>query len=98
MFGINELKPRLTVTHDTVECPVLGCNWIVQRQHVRFLRSEQFFCPHHDIFISPTTFEYRSDQDNLLWNDEGDKALLKAVHQHKRESRMTRDNSEDALT
>jgi len=42
--------------------------------------------------------EYQTEADNLLWQDSEDLALLQAIKAVKRESRMVRDNSEDALT
>ena len=98
MYGIKELKSKIVVTDDTVECPVHGCTKVVPRQRKRFRRLPEFFCPHHNIFIGPSTFEYLNEEDNLLWRDPEDRAFLKAVYCHKRESRMARDNSEDALT
>jgi hypothetical protein len=55
-------------------------------------------CPDHKIYISPSTFEYDSEKENVLWQNEADLDLLKKVKKDKRESRIARDNSEDALT
>lgn len=98
MFGVSDLKPRLRITQTSVECPVMGCSQSVERQRRSFKREEQFCCPEHQIFISPTTFEYNSEVDNLLWKNAADLALLEAIKTVKRESRIARDNSEDALT
>ncbi|MFC1462959.1 hypothetical protein ACFLQU_05060 [Verrucomicrobiota bacterium] len=57
-------------------------------------REPEFFCPEHRIYISPSTFEYESDQDNILWDHD----LLNDHLKDKRESRIARDNSEDAKT
>lgn len=98
MFGIDRLKEKIETTETTVECPVKGCKTKVERQRHKFQRKRQFQCPVHKIYISPSTFEYEQEIDNLLWHDQEDIALLDAIKTVKRESRMARDNSEDALT
>lgn len=55
-------------------------------------------CPNHSIYISPSTWEYEEETDNLLWKDQSDLQLLSEIKVVKRESRMDHDNSEDALT
>ena len=62
------------------------------------LRTVIFLGPQHGIYISPSTFEYADEFDNLLWHDPADRELLAAFKPFKRESRLARDNSEDALT
>ncbi|MFZ4436859.1 MAG: hypothetical protein ACOYOS_00370 [Syntrophales bacterium] len=98
MFGIKDLKPKITLTQATVECPVKGCCRKVERQRRSFQREKQFLCPDHEIYISPSTFEYENEKDNLLWHHKADLDLLDDVKKIKRESRIARDNSEDALT
>jgi hypothetical protein len=98
MFGVHDLKPRIQMTETTVECPVIGCSKYVERQRDSFRRDERFRCPEHKIYISPTTFEYDKEENNLLWKNTADLALLEAIKTVKRESRMARDNSEDALS
>jgi hypothetical protein len=98
MYGIRDLKGRILITSDTVECPVTGCSNKVTRQRKTFRREEQYKCPVHDLYISPSTFEYPSMWDNMLWKDEEDVHLLNSIFAAKRESRMARDNSEDALS
>jgi hypothetical protein len=98
MYGAQTLKPKITITPTSVQCPVLGCKNSVERQRQHFRKEARFQCPKHQIYISPTTFEYPEELDNLLWKSEADQALLGAIKKVKRESRMTRDNSEDALT
>ncbi|MGD0072467.1 MAG: hypothetical protein ABSB71_13020 [Candidatus Bathyarchaeia archaeon] len=98
MFGANELKSAIKVTENFVECPVRNCKTIVPRQRRRFQRSDKFLCPEHAIYISPSTFEYKKQTENLLWNEEADLNLLKRIALVKRESRIARDNSEDAVT
>jgi len=98
MFGLGNLKPRLNVTDHHVECPVNGCRVRVPRQCRVFKPDPRFLCSDHRIYISPSTFEYENKLDNLLWTSAEDLALLSAIRGAKRESRMARDNSEDALT
>jgi hypothetical protein len=65
---------------------------------VSFKTEPDFLCETHGIFISPSTFEYADYRDNLLWRSDDDINLLDRIAKVKRESRMARDNSEDALT
>lgn len=62
------------------------------------MRTDAFKCPIHQIYISPSTFEYESDTDNLLWGSSTDLDIMERIARVKRESRMKRDNSEDAVT
>lgn len=98
MHGLDDLKTQLRVTDATVECPVLGCAHIVARQRKRFTWEERFVCPEHSICISPSTWEYEREEENLLWCSAEDLALLAAIKRDKREGRLRRDNSEDAVT
>jgi hypothetical protein len=98
MFGLKNLKPEITVTKDSVKCPVRDCAKIVARQRKSFKTSDEFMCPDHRIYISPSTFEYKDMFDNLLWDEQTDRNLLNRIIGTKRESRFARDNSEDALT
>ncbi len=98
MLGGNDLKLNTTITEAEVECPVKGCTEKVERQRKSFKRASMFQCRQHGIYVSPSTFEYESEQDNLLWKSPEDMALLKSLKRSKRESRMARDNSEDALS
>jgi len=98
MFGIEELKQSIVITETMVECPVKGCSEKIERQRKVFKREKKFKCPVHDIYISPSTFEYQSELDNLCWKDQADLDLFKAIKTVKRESRIARDNSEDAVT
>ncbi len=93
-----DLKKFISVSNIKVECPVKECDKKVDRQRNHFLRDEIFQCPTHRIYISPSTFEYPNDMDNLLWTSSDDVRLLAGVMSVKRESRMARDNSEDAVT
>lgn len=98
MFGIKELKENIALTETTVECPVKGCSEKVERQREVFKREERFKCPEHNLYISPSTFEYQSELCNILWKDDVDLDLFKRIKKVKRESRIARDNSEDAVT
>lgn len=98
MFGLQDLRPKIRITQTTVECPVNDCKRSVKRQRKSFKREERFLCPDHKIYISPSTFEYANETDNLLWHNEADLDLLDTIKKFKRESRMVRDRSEDALT
>jgi hypothetical protein len=98
MYGIAELKPLVSHTGSVVECPVNGCLNRLPRPQRPFTRDERYFCASHQIFVSPSTFEYLTPEQNLLWAGAEDMALLNAIGTSKRESRMARDNSEDAVT
>ena len=98
MLGVKELKESIKITKTTVECPVRGCSEKVERQRKVFKREERFKCRKHNIYISPSTFEYEGESDNLLWKDKADLDLFKKMKTVKRESRITRDRSEDAVT
>ena len=98
MYTLQSLKPILTVTDATVGCPVIGCDHVVKRQRSTFKTTPEFLCSAHGIYISPSTFEYKNVQDNLLWKAPEDTNDLESIMAVKRESRMARDNSEDAVT
>ena len=98
MYGANNLKSKIIITEKTVECPIQGCLVCVKRQRKSFKCKPEYQCPQHNIYISPSTFENPSEFDNFLWKDPEDRILLKNIKKVKRESRMARDNSEDALS
>ena len=98
MLGSGDLKETLGITESTVECPVRNCREKVPRQRKVFRRQEKFKCSAHHIYISPSTFEYQDEVDNILWRDPSDLELLSRIKRVKRESRIARDNSEDAVT
>jgi len=98
MLGMEELKESIDITEKTVECPVKGCSKNVDRQRKVFKLEERFKCPKHNIYISPTTFEYQNEIDNILWKEKTDLGLLRRIKTVKREWRIARDNSEDAVT
>src|SRR5579863_8550699 len=70
------------------------------RQQCVFQATDQFRCPVHGIFITSNTFEYASERDNMLWTEEHDLTLWESIKAPgvKRECRVARDNSEDAVT
>ncbi len=98
MYGLKDLKKAIVIEDNSVECPVIDCTVKVDRQRKSFKREQRYQCPKHNIFVSPTTFEYEKEQDNLLWFDSTDNLLYDEIKKVKRESRISRDNSEDALT
>lgn len=98
MYKLNDLKEKLKITDQSIECPVKGCNVIVDRMYRTGNEGKNFECSIHKIKITPSTFIYNSDADNLLWNDNEDKTLLDNISIVKRECRMSSENSEDALS
>jgi len=97
MLGFGDLKYNVAKAVDWVECPVKDCKAKVKRQRKVFKREEKFRCPKHNIYISPTTFEYYKEVDNILWKEAADLLLLDRIKSVKRENRIARDNSEDAV-
>lgn len=98
MLGFEELKASLTMTKRKVECPVEGCDHQVSRQKGKWRRKKRFKCPEHNIYISPSTFEYQYSIDNLLWHNTEDLDLLNRMERDRRDGGIARDNSEDAVT
>lgn len=98
MYKLTDFKERIKVTDTSVECPIKFCNMTVERQRNVFRRLDKFKCPIHNIYISPSTIEYFSEAENLLWTDKKDQDLLKQIKIVKRSSRISRENSEDAVT
>lgn len=97
-YGKHDLKAIRIGAAGRVACPVAGCARDLPRQQKQFQRSEEFRCPDHHIFVSPSTFEYEDELDNLLWKDVEDLRLFAKLSSVKRESRMARERSEDAVT
>ncbi|MFQ5834119.1 MAG: hypothetical protein ACE5H4_15550, partial [Candidatus Thorarchaeota archaeon] len=101
MLGVEELKETIELTNETVECPVKGCSKRVKRQRRgdRF-DEDRFKCQTHNIFISPSTFQYPSVEDNLLWRDKQGQGLLDRIKTKKRlwYPWMARERSEDAVS
>lgn len=109
-YGIGELNHFSRVEEEHVHCPVKGCTTRVSRMRSRgpnlntkkHLLKPHFFCKAHEIYISPSTFEYHDPYRNLLWKSDDDNAAmenLQSVNNGKRTwSRMGRENDEDSLT
>ena len=104
MYGIADLKDSIQI-QGAVECPVLECKTQVPRMirggaNLNSKKSAltEYFCQKHKIYISPTTFEYASELDNILWRGKSDLLLWEKIKSVKRESRVARENSEDALS
>jgi hypothetical protein len=100
MYGWNDLKQRIEITDAKVECPVQGCeNRVERRRDGQSLRDCRFLCRSHQIYITRSTFEYVEEEKNLLWCRDEDHELLRKIKRPgiKRECRLARDNSEDAL-
>jgi hypothetical protein len=98
VYGYDSLKSQILLSEDEVECPVKDCDRKVSRQRKVFKKEPQFKCPTHQIYISPSTFEYENEFQNLLWNDDSDKKYFHELKSFKRESRIARENSEDAVS
>jgi len=98
MYGYDSLKPQIILLEDEVECPVKNCSTKVKRQRKVFKKELQFKCKIHQIYISPSTYEYEAEYDNLLWTNDTDKKFLEEIKTVKRESRIARENSEDAVS
>lgn len=98
MHGFCELKERLKVTEETVECPIKGCSIVVQRRRKGDKNSSDFVCHLHKLDISPSTFSYATEQENMLWTGKSDQSLFDDTKKVKRESRINANNSEDAVS
>ena len=98
MYYFNDLRPERINTEKHVYCPVKGCSVQVERQKGHFKKDDIYKCQKHDIYISPSTFEYEDYGNNLLWFDQDDREFLESIFAEKRESRMARERSEDAVT
>jgi hypothetical protein len=79
MFGAKELKAKIAISDTEVECPVKDCSNRVPRQRKKFKPLQEFYCERDRIFISPSTFEYKHEKDNLLCQNSDEIDLLEAV-------------------
>lgn len=95
---MNNLKQKIEITETTVECPVIGCRNIVSRKRRCDKLSEKHKCKKHNIYIFPSTFEYSNVFDNFLDNSIRETEVFIKINKYKRECRMGRERSEDALT
>jgi len=99
MFRYKNIKETRRINAKQVECPIIGCDTFVDRaKRGDELRQDKFLCRKHGIYISPSTIEYDDERCNLLWYEDADRELLGRIRKVKRESRMARENSEDAVT
>lgn len=99
MYDYTNLKQKVIVSENEVECPVVNCDRRVNRMKKSSYKFDHsFFCDTHRIFISPSTFIYENPTNNLLCHDLDDMDLLSRIDIYKRESRMKFNNSEDAMT
>lgn len=99
MYNINDLKEKIQVKENSIICPILNCEKEVRRiRKGEKLKQKDFLCPDHNIFISPSTFEYKNEYSNLLPLNQEDKDLLNKIKSAKRECRISRERSEDALS
>jgi len=100
MFLYDDLKQIRPIEGEQVQCPINGCKKKVPRRHRGDrINDKRFLCPKHPIFISPSTFAYKEEKDNFLWNDEEESAFLNKIKGVKRETRrLGHENSEDAVT
>lgn len=97
MLGADSLKENILITRKKVDCPVQDCEIKVKRQRKGLKRRKRFRCPAHMIYISPSTFEYEKDIENLLWHSYEDLYLLNRTRIDKGEVRIARDDSEHAV-
>ena len=79
MFSAEALKKEIEITETTIECPVKDCREKVERRRRNSGKHTKFKCPKHNISISPSTFVYPSEFDNLLWKERQDKELFKNI-------------------
>lgn len=98
MYGYDSLKSQILLSEGEVECPVKNCSIRVPRQRRVFRKEDKFKCPTHNIYLSASTFEYETEFENLLWNDSKEREYFKQIKKIKRESRIVRENSEDAVS
>ena len=101
MYGLNNLKVTINIISNQVSCPVCSCGKMVPiRDKSENVINMRFYCEQHEIYITPRTFIYKEEKENLLWHSQEDEELLNNIRSEKvkRECRMNYNNSEDALT
>ena len=98
MFGFDDLRPIRLIENAKIACPVKDCKCQFEVQVRPFKRDRKYRCDAHRIFVGKTTFEYDDLHCNLLWATEADRRLLERIGQHKRENRLARERSEDAVS
>src|SRR5437879_4481976 len=98
-FGRSSLKPGIAdryqnkdddcIRNDQIICCIEGCkHWLKQRRE----KAPKDICPAHQISLSPTIYVHRTATQNLIVYPE----LFEKIK--KTESRLTNENSEDALS
>jgi hypothetical protein len=98
-YGTDDLREERIVSEAAVTCHVSGCPTTVARQRRFFRASDEFLCPQHGIYLSPTTFQYAEPTRNLLWRYADDCRLLASIAKIKRTmARLGRERDEDAVT
>lgn len=99
MYNFNDLKEKIEVKEDSITCPIINCKKEVRRiRKGEKLRQNDFLCSDHNIYISPSTFDYYNEYSNLISLNQRDKDLFIKIKSTKRESRISRERSEDALS
>ena len=98
MFNLDKLRPVRVIEDGKIACPVRGCDSRLELQVKTFKRERKYRCIEHCIFVGKTTFEYEDVFCNLLWQTPADRDLLSRIGQHKRENRLARERSEDAVS
>ena len=98
MFNINDLERQINIVNDTIKCTIKNCKTYVKIQSKKFIRDNRFLCPVHNIYISPSTYDYLEEKDNLLDFSSKELQLLNEIKKFKRECRLSRERSEDAVT
>jgi hypothetical protein len=96
MYTINDLKNKIDITDNKVECPINGCNITVNRKRRKDKKGKNFICEKHGILVTPSTFIYQDLSSNLIFQN--DLELLNKILGTKRESRLKNENSEDAVS
>jgi hypothetical protein len=95
ILGWSDLRENIETKDLGFICPVAGCQTrLTERQRGHFVFDAQYRCSTHEIVFSPSTFQYEKAERNILWDFD----LLESHMVSKRESRIARDNSEDAVT
>src|SRR5450759_1336740 len=79
MYDSRHLKRMRSVLPDRVQCPVVGCSRIVERQKRVFLREQRFRCAEHSIYISPSPYDHQDNRDNLFLDDDEDCNVLEQM-------------------
>jgi len=99
VFGLADFKEAFAMTADEIECPVRECKTRVRRRtRNNGVTDAEMTCERCGIVLHSSTFRYREVRDNLLWMTQSGIEKLNQINEFKTESRMSNDNSEDALT